>query len=115
MRKSRIKLGDVEEKIFTSIQNSPNTFFDYTERLAVNIPAWAKIIFILLAEENGSVEIQFFEDAKDFFMSYTKKSLKSKVEYFYICFSREDTESWVGFKPPTLIGPNLTTKMRKQP
>lgn len=113
MRKSRIKLSEINEEIFEAIVNDPPKFFDNLDTLTITIPKWATIAFLFIRIDKMAVELTFYEDAKDFFLYYTKRIVKRQGDYKVACFSREESEDWRGFIPPTLIGVNLKTKLRE--
>jgi len=115
MKKSRIKFADLDTKLLEDIASTPEFLFDDLEELSVKIPSWSKLLLVVLSIEKKTLEIAFYEEAKEFFLSYTKKVLKySKKDLTYICFSREESEYWKMFSPPTLIGTNLKTRLRKK-
>jgi hypothetical protein len=112
MRKSRIKLTDVSTEIFNELVKGDKTF-GALESLAIKVPDWAKLILVASKPDKGLLEAGFFEDAKDFFLFYTKKVLRTSGLQI-TCLSRELTNEWKSFTPPTLIGTNLETKLRKK-
>jgi hypothetical protein len=113
MRKSRIKLTEVKEDIFDFVIDSPVKFFSHLDSLRIEIPEWSKVLFLSFKESDLSIEVTFYEDAKDFFLLYTKRIIKRKKYTTFSCFSREESSDWKQFTPPTLIGVNLKTKLRK--
>ncbi len=114
VRKSRIKFTEVEESLLELILDSPEKFLENLEELSIKIPSWSKLLLLVLAYEKQIMEVLFFEDTKDFFFSYTKKILRySKSDLTFICYNREE-DNWRLFIPPTLIGPNLKTQLRKK-
>ena len=113
MRKSKIKIGNIEESFF---KLEPAKAIEQLDSLSITLPEWARLILLVLRAEKQTMEASFYEDARDFFLAYTKKVLRnSNVQSpDFICFSREETGEWKHFIPPTLIGTNLRTKLRKQ-
>lgn len=115
MRKSRIKFTDVDETVLEAIANRPESFFDDLEELSIKVPSWSKLLLVVLAPNKKAMEVGFFEEAKEFFLSYTKKVLRYTTSNLnFICFSREQSDDWKVFVPPTLIGTNLRTKLRRK-
>jgi hypothetical protein len=112
MRKSKIKVGNIDESLFLSFMGEPVRALDKLDTLSITLPEWAKLVLLTLRNENFSLEAAFYEDAKDFFLSYTKRLLKANNPPDFICFSQEQN-GWKHFVPPTLIGTNLKTKLRK--
>lgn len=111
MRKSRIKIS-IDKKITALIKKDPDKFFLKLKDLSISIPSWAKLT-LLIVHPGVSAEFDFFEDAKSFFLTYTKRTLKNNSDLKFICLSQEHSSEWKSFIPPTLIGTNLDTKMRK--
>jgi hypothetical protein len=114
MRKSRIKFTDLDEELIEMLEMEPESFFEYIEELAIKIPSWSKLFLVAVAPLKQALEINFFEEAQEFFLSYTKKVLRYSSSIDFICFSREMSEEWKIFLPPTLIGADLTTRLRKK-
>jgi hypothetical protein len=116
MRKSKIKIGNVEESFFTSLASDPAKAIEKLDSLSITLPEWARLILLATRPERQMIEASFFEDARDFFLVYTKKVLRNSSGQApdFICFSQEEDGSWKHFVPPTLIGTNLRTKLRKQ-
>lgn len=113
MRKSRIKIADIDDRIVVDVEEDPDKFFSNLKNLSVSVPSWAKLTLVVL--HKPALEISFFEDAKTFFLCYTKKVLRNKNPgSILVCFAYENKE-WRSFVPPTLIGTNLKTKVRKKP
>jgi len=115
MRKSRIKFNDVDEEVLEAIAKNPDSFFNDLEELSIKVPSWSKLLLVVLSVKKKAMEVDFFEEVKEFFLSYTKKVLRyTSTDLNFICFSREQTNDWKLFIPPTLIGTNLKTKLRKR-
>jgi len=112
MRKSRVRITDINEGIFEELARDQTKFFDNLDILSINVPKWAAVAFIFMRLDRKSIELTFYEDAKDFFMYYTKRLVRRQGDYRVACFSREESEDWRPFIPPTLIGVNLKTKLR---
>jgi len=114
LRKSRIKFAEVGD-VVDKLVEKPEKFFDHLEELSIKIPSWSKLLFIVLMSEKKTMEVAFFEEAKEFFLLYTKKVLRySPGSVNFICFSCENSDVWKLFTPPTLIGSNLKTRLRKK-
>lgn len=96
-----------------SFMSEPVRALDKLSTLSITLPDWAKLALLILRSEHRSLEAVFYEDARDFFLSYTKRALKGTNSPDFICFSREQNAVWKHFVPPTLIGTNLKTKLRK--
>ena len=108
MRKSRVVITEVDETIFTSVYNTPISIFQHFDKLEVPVFNWSAVIFLIM--RNGSkLDISFFEDAKDYFLWYTRVSINSSHRFESFI---KDNGNWIIFTPPTLIGPNLKTKLR---
>ena len=115
MRKSRIKFAEVDDALMESLSAKPEGFFEHLEELSIKVPSWSKLLLVVLAPHKKGMEVAFFEEAKEFFLSYTKKVLRySGSSINFICFSCEQSDEWKMFAPPTLIGTNLTTRLRKK-
>lgn len=115
MRKSRIKLTEVELKLLVTVEEDQNKLFKVLEELAVQVPTWSKLILVVLKVHKLTLDVSYFEDARDFFLSYTKKALRNTdPDVKYLTLSREASDDWKPFVPPTLIGTNLKTKLRKK-
>jgi len=108
MKKSKVKVDNPDKKIVQGVTKSPLKFFSNLKKLAVSLPTWSK--HILLSFKENCLEIYFFEDTQDFFVFYAKKAIQQSNLKF-ISFVLED--KWKLFIPPTLIGTNLKTKVRK--
>lgn len=113
MRKSRIKLMEINEELFNSIASDMSGLGGHLKSLNIKSPEWSKILLFSLKGEDLSVEVVFYEDAKDFFLFYTKKIIKQSDDNVIGCFDRVKDGDWKEFAPPTLIGINLKTKLRK--
>lgn len=114
MRKSKIKFTELSEKILDGLSAQPDKFFVSLTELDVKVPEWSKLILVALFSKKKVMEVIFFEEAKEFFLSYTKKVLRFSGNVTCLCFSREQGPEWKLFTPPTLIGTNLKTKLRKR-
>ena len=113
MRKSKIKFSELSDKILEVLAAQPDKFFLSLEELAIKVPEWSKLILVALLPNKKSMEVVFFEEAKEFFLSYTKKVLRHPTTITCLCFSREQSPEFRLFIPPTLIGTNLKTRLRK--
>ncbi len=115
MRKSRIKFTDVNEAVLEVLAAKPESFFEGLEELSIKVPSWSQLLLLVLAPRKRAMEVAFFEEAKEFFLSYTKKVLRyTNSDLNFFCFSREQAKDWKMFVPPTLIGTNLRTKLRRK-
>ncbi len=114
MRKSRIKIL-IDKKLVALIEEDPDKFFSKLKDLSITGPDWSKLTLLTMQPNGPTVEVGFFEDAKAFFLTYTKRTLRNTDPSIkLICFSRERTDEWRSFIPPTLIGTNLKTKVRRK-
>ena len=115
MRKSRVKISAVEEKVLADVGRHPAGFFvKSVPTLKITVPDWAMFALLILNYARSGLELCFCEDAKDFFLLYTKKSLRNDDnDIEFVCFKRSE-QDWFLFVPPTLIGTNLKTKIRKK-
>lgn len=114
MKKSKIKFTELSEKVLDVLVVQPDKFFITLTELDVKVPEWARLILVALFPKKKTMEVIFFEEAKEFFLSYTKKVLRFSDSISCLCFSREQSPEWKLFTPPTLIGTNLKTKLRKR-
>jgi hypothetical protein len=115
MRKSKIKINNVDGAFFATLAAEPSQAIARLESISVSLPEWAKLVLFALRADRQSVEVAFFEDARDFFLAYTKKVLRRPDDQQppeFLCVSREGAD-WRNFVPPTLIGTNLKTRLRK--
>lgn len=113
MRKSKIKFTSINEEVLDEILIDPESLFGNLEEFSIKVPTWSKLLLVIISFQKGILEANFFEDTQDFFVSYTKKMIRyTDSDLEFICYSREQSDDWRLFSPPTLIGTNLITKLR---
>jgi hypothetical protein len=111
MRKSRIKLNEIDISILGIIDKEPIEVFQHLESLSIKLPPWATIILLCQQPVKRNLDIMFFEDVQDFFIRYAKTVIRKSPEIDLFCYTNKGN-GWTVFEPPTLIGPNLTTNLR---
>lgn len=109
MRKSRTVVSDADE-VITDFINDHHGAFKLLEKLEIVLPDWAEMLFVFARKDKKRFDVSYFEDAKDFFLWYSKVLITQK-DLQAISFTRKDAE-WLVFVPPTLIGVNLRTRLR---
>ena len=111
MRKSRVKLTEIDPTIIQSIAKEPIEIFNQLVPLAITMPSWTNIVFFCQDPSKSNLDIMFFEDVQDFFVRYAKMVIRRPAEVNLFCFINKG-KGWQSFDPPTLIGANLETRLR---
>jgi hypothetical protein len=112
MRKSRTVVKEVEIEVADQIGLNPNTLFGQLEKYEIAVPTWATMLFVFARSDRKILDVSFFEDTKDFFLWYSKVLIRRVKDVKAASYSKDVTNEWKLFLPPTLIGVNLRTKMR---
>lgn len=102
---------ETDAAIYEAIKEDQGITFSTLEKLDIATPTWATMLFLYIREEKPTIDVSFFEDAKDFFLWYSKVLILQGDAVRYAAFARDES-GWQPFSPPTLIGVNLKTKLR---
>ena len=111
MRKSRIKLNEINNEIIETLIKEPVDLLRHLESVTVLVPKWTTVILIGQNSTKLNLDVMFFEDVKDFFLRYAKTILRKSDEVNLYCFIIKGNY-WTTFDPPTLIGDHLKTRLR---
>lgn len=111
MRKSRIKLYEVDLELLEVITIDPNELIFELDLLEIIIPQWATLMLVGCNLELQCLDFMIFEETQDFFLRYAKQAIENPEDVSFYSFIEKET-GWELFGPPTLIGENLHTRLR---
>ncbi len=111
MRKSRIKLNEIDPTLLQAISSDPIQLIFNLESLEVAIPKWAILLLVGFNEDLRQLDLMFFEETQDFFLRYAKQAIRRSDQITLHSFMNKEA-GWKVFDPPTLIGSNLQTRLR---
>lgn len=111
MRKSRTVVNDLDAAIIDLIASDTNNVFKALVELDIAVPPWSQMLFVFARHDGSKLDASFFEDAKEFFLWYSKVLIRHGEDIHTASFSRKEG-IWQIFMPPTLIGVSLQTKLR---
>ena len=113
MRKSRTVVKDIEASLYATIATDFLSVFSLLESLDIAVPAWSKTMLAFTRRDKRYLDVSFFEDSKDFFLWYSRVVIDRLEGLRFGAFTREHGNEWKMFVPPTLIGVELKTRLRK--
>ena len=111
MRKSRTVAYELDAEIIEWLMGDPHHVFKAIAKLDIAVPSWAQMFFIFTRYDSDKLDVSFFEDAKEFFLWYSKILIRFGDDIHSVSFSSKDG-IWQIFLPPTLIGVSLRTRLR---